>query len=108
MEQFILQLKNYIYDNFLLCKNYLSSYDLKILGASIAAFYIVFMRKWEFKKTISFTLILFIFFIILVHVETSLQQTFGAEGSNIGIGVSRIIFVIIMAIVYIYHAFVKN
>ncbi len=108
MEQFILGIKNQIYDNFLLCKNYLSSFDLKILGASILAFYIFFTRRWELKKTFSFTVTMIVFFFILVRVETLLQQTFGIEGSNIGSGVARIIFLIVMVVVYVYHVAIKD
>lgn len=104
----ILEIKNQIYETIILCKNFFSGFDIKILIASIAGFYFIFMRKWEIKKVFSFIFTLLLFFIILVRVEAYLQQTFGAEGSNIGIGIVRIIFMIIAAVVYIYHAAIKD
>lgn len=108
MEQIILEIKNQIYETIILCKNFFNGFDMKILIVSIAGFYFIFMRKWEIKKVFSCIFTMLLFFIILVRIEAYLQQTFGAEGSNIAIGIGRIIFLIIAAVVYIYRAAIKD
>ncbi|MFH1690961.1 MAG: hypothetical protein ABIC68_00105 [Candidatus Omnitrophota bacterium] len=108
MEQLILEIKTQIYDTFILCKNYLGNLDLKVVGVSIVLFYFLLMRKWEAKKTFSFTFLALLLFVILVRLENSLLLKFGAEGSHMGIGVSRIVFFVIIAIIYIYQVALKD
>ncbi len=108
MESLILEIKDQLYQTVVLCKDYLKNVNLATALLGLALFYVIFLRRWTFKKIISFFVTIFLLFILLVRIEAFLLTTFGAEGSNIGIGVGRTVFFILVAMVLIYHAAVKE
>lgn len=108
MEKIIFEIKNQIFETICLTQEYFKKLNLVPILLALVLFYIIFLRKWEFKKTISFLFIVFILFIVLVRTEDFLFSTFGAEGSFFSIDVARIVFLFISAIVFIYNATIKE
>jgi MFS superfamily sulfate permease-like transporter len=104
----ILEIKNQIYETIVLCQEYLKNLNWSTVLLVLALLFVFFLRKWELKKILSFFLVILLFFILLVRIEAFLVFTFGAEGSNITVGIGRTIFLIIAAVVFIYHAAIKE
>ena len=92
----------------MLCISYVKSLNLVTSLVIVALLYIFLLRRWALKKTLSFAFTILVLFIVLVRVEAYLLATFGAEGSNIGIGVVRTVFFVLAAVVLIYNAAVKD
>ncbi|OIO36084.1 MAG: hypothetical protein AUJ74_03695 [Candidatus Omnitrophica bacterium CG1_02_44_16] len=108
MENIILEAKNQIYETLTLCQEYLKNLNWSTVLLVFALLFVFFLRKWELKKTFSFLLVILLLFILLVRVEAFLMSAFGAEGSDITIGIGRTVFLIIAAIVLVYHAAIKE
>lgn len=108
MTNIILEIKDQIYETIVLCQDYLKNLNWTTVLMVLALLFVFFLRKWELKKTFSFILVILLLFILLVRIEAFLVFTFGAEGSNITVGIGRTIFLIIAAVVLIYHAAIKE
>jgi len=108
MKNIVLEIKNQVYETLTLCQEYVKNLNWSTILLVLALLYVFFLRKWELKKILSFILVILLFFILLVRIEAFLTFTFGAEGSNITIGIGRTIFLIIAAVVFIYHAAIKD
>jgi len=108
MENIILEAKNQIYETLTLCQEYLKNLNWSTVLLVFALLFVFFLRKWELKKTFSFLFVILLLLILLVRVEAFLMSAFGAEGSDITIGIGRTVFLIIAAIVLVYHAAIKE
>jgi len=91
-----------------LINTFFKGINITTLLLSIAVIYVIFLRKWMLRKIISFSSVLFLFFILLVRVEAYLTATFGAESSQTSIGISRTVFLIIASVVLIYNTAIKD
>jgi len=108
MTKIILEIKNQVYETLVLCQDYLKNLNWSTILLVLALLFVFFLRKWELRKIFSFLLVILLLFILLVRIEAFLVFTFGAEGSNMIVGIGRTIFLIIAAVVLIYHAAIKE
>ncbi len=108
MTNIILEIKNQIYETLVLCQDYLKNLNWTTVLLVLALLFVFFLRRWELKKTFSFLLVILLLFILLVRMEAFLMFTFGADGSDVAVGIGRTIFLIIAAAVLIYHAAIKE
>lgn len=92
----------------MLCAAYLKGLHWSTILLTLAFMYVFFLRKWSLKKIASFFVVMLILFITMVRFENFLKLAVGEEGSFFTIGVVRTVFVIVTAIVLLYHAAVKE
>ena len=108
MDKIILEIKDQIYETIILCQEYLKNLNWSTVLLILALLFVFFLRKWELKKSFSFVLVILLLFILLVRIEAFLVFSLDIEGSNITVGIGRTIFLIIAAVVLIYHAVIKD
>ena len=108
MKNITLEIKDQIYETLVLCQEYLKILNWTTVLMAFVFLFVFFIRKWELKKTFSFFLVILVLFVLLVRIEAFLMSSFGAEGSSITVGIGRTIFLIIAAVVFIYHAAIKD
>ena len=103
MNDILFEIKNQIYETVILCQQFLKNVNLSTVLFSLGFLYIIFMRKWDFKKILSFFLVLLLLFVLLVRFEMFLTLTQDKETSSLPIAIGRTIFFIVVALVFIYH-----
>ena len=108
VDKIILEIKDQIYETIILCQEYLKNLNWSTVLLILALLFVFFLRKWELKKSFSFVLVILLLFILLVRIEAFLVFSLDIEGSNITVGIGRTIFLIIAAVVLIYHAVIKD
>ncbi|HAJ56203.1 MAG TPA: hypothetical protein DCL35_00345 [Candidatus Omnitrophica bacterium] len=108
MNNIILEIKEQIYQTITLATDFFKGTDLKTLLLSLGLFYIIFLRKWPLKKIGSFFFTTLLLFILMIRTESFLVTRFGTDNSMISIGICRVVFVIVTAVVFIYNAAVKE
>lgn len=108
ISKIIFEIKNWIYETVVLCTNYLKGFNLMTVFLVFLLLYILVIRKWELKKIIQFFISLILSFVLLVRFENFSFATFGEEGSSFAIGIARIVFIIIAALVFLYYATIKE
>lgn len=108
MDKIILEINNQIHTTIALAQVFFKNANLSTLLLSAGFLYIIFFRKWPFKKTGSFLLVIFLMFILMLRIEDFLKLTLSREGFDISIGISRTIFFIIATAVFFYLAAIRE
>ena len=108
MDKFIFNIENQIYETLVLCKNFFKEINLITFFLGLVFLYILFIRKWAFKKILSCFLTLFFLLIFYVRLAAYLNAALDAETKTFVMPVLGTISVIIAAVVFIYHAAIKQ
>lgn len=95
-------------DKLIFLFNLLAKAKSRIIPISMAIVLIFFLRLWGFKKTLSFSLIIFLLLLVMFRVDNFIVGLFGkSEGSLIAVLVKPI-FVFVMAFVFLYYCFMRD
>ncbi|MFH0877598.1 MAG: hypothetical protein V1863_05175 [Candidatus Omnitrophota bacterium] len=108
MDNFVFALKDQIYQTIVLMEKFLKTVHWPQVGFIVATAFILVMRHWPLRKIFSFFLTCLIFLILLVRIEASIITRFGQEGSTYGVLVGRFVYMALAAVIFIYHAAIKE
>ena len=108
MDKIIFGIENQIYETLVLCKNFFKEINLTTFFLVLAFLFILFIRKWAFKKILSCFLTLFFLLIFYVRLAGFLNTVLDAETKTFVMPILGTISIIIAAVVFIYHAAIKQ
>jgi len=108
MDQIIFEAKNFLYTTIVLAKKFVQNVGIINIIVFLLILYVVFLRKWTFKKTSSFLAALFLLFIFYLRLNNSLSVFFGAEDAQFVIAILNIATLVLAVIILIYYAAVKE
>lgn len=108
MDKIIFNIENYIYETLTLCKDFFKRINLTTFLLVLVFLFILFIRKWPFKKTFSCFLTLFLLFVFYVRLAAFLNAALDTETKTFVLPIFGTICIIIAAVVFIYHAAIKQ
>ena len=108
MDKIIFGIENQIYETLVLCKSFFKEINLTTFFLVLVFLFILFIRKWAFKKTLSCFLTLFFLLIFYVRLAAYLNAVLDTETKTFVIPILGTISIIIAAVVFIYHAAIKQ
>ncbi len=91
-----------------LMKNFFKGVDIASVLFVLAVISVIFLKRLNFWRLISFLSTLFITFIVLLRLENFFLLTLSKEGAQTSIGISRVVFFIIAALMLIYNLAIKE
>jgi hypothetical protein len=108
MNKIILNIQNQIRETIGLCMVFFKEINLPTALLVFLLLYIFIIRKWTFKKFLSCFLTMFFLLILYVRVAAFLNTALDPESKNLLLPIAQTVCLIIAAIVFIYHAAVKE
>lgn len=109
MDDLLFGIKDQIYQTIVLFCAFFKKVEWAPTLGFIALLYLVGFRRWEFKKTLSFLAVSLLALIAYVRLEAFFASpALSAEGSQMAIAILRITSVVIMACIFLFHAFLKD
>lgn len=108
LDKILFEIKDQIYLTIILARDFFKTVNISTILLSLGLVYIVILRRWPLRKILSFFLFLALLFIVLVRLEAFFLASFGAEGSKVSIGISRMVSLILAAVALIYNAAIKE
>jgi hypothetical protein len=104
MNDLFFEIKNFVYETGVMCLEYLRRMPKPTAILGLAVIILLFLRRMSVRKIFSFLVAAILLFVVLVRLETILTARFGEEASQIGIAVTRTVFVIMAGVILLYHS----
>lgn len=109
MDSFFFAVKDQIYQTMTLTVEFYRKVPILPALVVLAVVFFVFFRRWETRKIISLFFTLFFLSLLFVRVENFfIHAPMSPEGSDMAVGITRIVTAIIAVIVFLYHASVSQ
>jgi hypothetical protein len=109
MTDLLLTIKGEVFQTIILCDAFLKKINWGPVLGMTALLYLIGFRRWESKKTLSFLVVSFLALIAYVRLDAFfISSALSPEGSLMALAILKVAAVIIMALVFLFHAFLKG
>ncbi|MFA5038773.1 MAG: hypothetical protein WC732_03745 [Candidatus Omnitrophota bacterium] len=107
MDNISFEIKNQLYLTVVQLVDFFKGANLLYAGIVVLALYVLFLRNWTFPRIFSFSLTFILLFVLFVRLDHLLLTKLSQDAAYYGVGVFRILSIVVAAAILLYYSVIK-